>query len=68
MTTTMKKLVSRVALLICFGYAFEALLLCIGWLRVPGLGEVLGISQLPSIAWAFGEPPPGLGEPVSAAY
>jgi hypothetical protein len=53
----MKKLFFRIALLIGFGYAFEALLLCIGRLGVPGLSTMIGISQIPSIAWAIGNSP-----------
>ena len=54
----MKVLISRVVLLFCFGYAFEALLLGIGWLKIPGLATMIGISQIPSIAWAIGKPSP----------
>lgn len=52
-----KKLISELALLVGLGYGFEALLLFIGWLRVPGLGPLLGITQIPSIAWAINQPP-----------
>lgn len=54
----MRQLISRLAFLIRFGYAFEALLLCIGRLGVPGLGPAIAITQIPAIAWALGVPPP----------
>jgi hypothetical protein len=57
----MKALISRAALPICYGYAFEAFLLCILWLHVPGLGSVAAWLQIPAIGYGIGiadTPPP----------
>ena len=56
-----KALISRCALPMVYGYAFEALLLCILWFHVPGLGtlaNVAGWLQIPAIAYRIDDTPP----------
>jgi hypothetical protein len=49
---------SRVALALCYGYGFEAALLCILWIGVPVLAPVAGFLQMPSALLGLGITPP----------
>jgi len=56
----MKALISRVALAICAAYAFEAFLLGILWLNLPGLAPLAGLLQIPTAYLSLGIPPPAI--------
>jgi hypothetical protein len=55
-----KTLDSNAALALCYGYVFEAALLCILWLDVPVIAPVAGLLQMPSALLGLGIPPPAI--------